>query len=59
MTEVILQELNNSDIDWIISTGQQQEISPDTLLMREGNTFNHLYLILQGTATATLSQKKK
>ncbi len=58
MTEVILQELNNSDINWIISTGIQQEISPDTLLMREGNTFNNLYLILEGTATATLSQKR-
>lgn len=58
MTEVILQELNNSDVDWIIATGQQQEISPDTMLMREGNTFNNFYLILEGTATATLSAKK-
>lgn len=58
MTKVILQELNNSDINWIISTGIQQETSPDTLLMREGNTFNNLYLILEGTATATLSQKQ-
>ena len=58
MTEVILQQLNNSDIDWIVTTGQQQEISPDTQLVREGNTFNSLYLILEGTVTATLSQKK-
>ncbi|WP_019503683.1 cyclic nucleotide-binding domain-containing protein [Pleurocapsa sp. PCC 7319] len=57
MTEVILQELNNSDIDWIITTGKQQEILPDTLLMREGNTFNNFYLLLEGTATAILSQK--
>ena len=58
MTEVILQELNNSDINWLIATGTQQEVSPDTLLMREGNTFKNLYLILEGTATATLSQKR-
>ena len=58
MTEVILQELNNNDINWIIATGQQQEISPNTVLMLEGNTFNNFYLILEGAATATLSQKK-
>ncbi|MDJ0594590.1 MAG: cyclic nucleotide-binding domain-containing protein [Pleurocapsa sp. MO_226.B13] len=58
MTEVILQELSNSDINWIIATGTKQEISPNTVLMREGNTFNNLYLILEGTATATLSQKR-
>ncbi|MGL5942258.1 MAG: cyclic nucleotide-binding domain-containing protein [Waterburya sp.] len=57
MTDAILQELNNSDINWIIATGKQQEFSPDSLLVREGNTFNNLYLLLEGTVTATLSQK--
>ncbi len=56
MTKVILQELNNSDIDWLIATGQQQEVSADTVLMKEGKTFNNFYLILEGEATATLSQ---
>lgn len=58
MTETILQELNNSDINWIIATGKQQQISSDTVLMRDGNTFNNLYLLLDGIATATLSQKR-
>ncbi|VEP18760.1 Cyclic nucleotide-binding protein [Hyella patelloides LEGE 07179] len=58
MTEVILQELNNSDIDWIIATATKQKIYPNTVLMRDGNTFNNLYLILEGTVIATLLQKR-
>jgi bacteriocin-type transport-associated protein len=57
MTEILLQELSNSDIDWMIATGKQQEISADTTLMRKGNTFESFYILLEGTLVATLSQR--
>lgn len=56
MTEVLLQELNQSDIDWTIATGKQQEIDPGTVLMRTGNTSDSFYILLEGTLVATLAQ---
>ncbi len=57
MTEALLQELNNSDIAWMIATGKQQEISDGTKLMRGGDTFNSFHIILEGSATVILSQQ--
>lgn len=58
MTEALLQELNNSDIAWIIAAGKQQEISTGSKLMRGGNTFDSFYIILEGSASVILSQKQ-
>lgn len=58
MTETLLQELNNSDIDWIIATGKQQEISADTKLMSGGDTLKSFYIILEGNATVILAQEQ-
>ncbi|MUG91968.1 cyclic nucleotide-binding domain-containing protein [Scytonema sp. UIC 10036] len=55
-TEVLLKELNNSDIDWINLTGRRREISPGTVLVQEGKTPNNLHILLDGTLKVTIPQ---
>lgn len=57
MKEALLQELSNSDINWIITTGKQQEILGGTTLVREGNSFDSFYILLEGSLSATMSSK--
>ena len=56
MTEVLLKELSNSDIDWMIATGRRKEIAPGTVLVREGKALDTLHIVLDGTLTVTVSQ---
>ncbi|MGL5806363.1 MAG: hypothetical protein ACRC11_13140 [Xenococcaceae cyanobacterium] len=46
MTEVLLKELTNSDIDWMLATGTKQEIAPDRILVHQGQPVDCLYLLL-------------
>ncbi|BAU12371.1 cyclic nucleotide-binding protein [Leptolyngbya sp. NIES-3755] len=36
MAEVLLKELSNSDIDWLLATGRREEIAAGTVLLRQG-----------------------
>jgi bacteriocin-type transport-associated protein len=56
MTEVLLKELSKSDIDWIISTGNRQEIAPGTILIQEKKAPDALHILLDGTLKVTVSQ---
>lgn len=56
MTEVLLKELSNSDIDWILATGSREEIAPGTTLIRQGQPVNALYILLDGALTVSISQ---
>lgn len=56
MTEVLLKELSNSDIDWMIATGRRAEIDAGTVLVREGKALDTLHILLDGTLTVTVSQ---
>ncbi|BAY79074.1 cyclic nucleotide-binding protein (plasmid) [Nostoc linckia NIES-25] len=49
MTEVLLKELSNSDINWMITTGFQREIAAGTVLIQEGKSSDTLHLVLDGT----------
>jgi CRP/FNR family cyclic AMP-dependent transcriptional regulator len=44
----ILGVLDDEDVDWLVSTGQRQEIQPGEVLIHEGQPCNHLFLILDG-----------
>ncbi|WP_445632795.1 cAMP-binding domain of CRP [Nostoc sp. DSM 114161] len=59
MAEVLLQELSNSDINWMIATGFQREIAAGTVLIQEGKSSDTLHLILDGTLVVTISQTDK
>ncbi len=56
MTEVLLKEFSNSDIDWITTTGRRQEIAVGTVLIQEGKILDTLNIILDGTLVITASQ---
>ena len=56
MTEVLLKELTNSDIDWLISTGRRREIASGTVLIQEGQTTDSLHILLDGILTVTVPQ---
>ncbi|MEH1976125.1 MAG: cyclic nucleotide-binding domain-containing protein [Nostoc sp.] len=56
MTEVLLRELTNSDIDWILATGQREEITAGTILIRQGTPVDALYILLDGALSVTVAQ---
>lgn len=56
--DVLLKELSNSDINWLMATGQQARIAPGTVLIEEGKVVDTLYIVLDGTLSVTVSQGK-
>jgi len=56
MTEVLLKELTNSDIDWMSATGCREEIAPGTVLIHKGEAPETIHIILDGTLTVTVPQ---
>lgn len=56
-----LGELTDQDIDWLITTGQRQEIPLATTLITEGKTVDTLYIVLDGeliVSTAAMGGKE-
>ena len=56
MTEVLLKELSNSDIDWMVATGIKKEIAAGTVIVKPGKAVDALHIVLDGTLAVTLSQ---
>ena len=56
MTEVLLKELSNEDINWMLAVGQQLEIQPGTVLIQQGEPLEALYILLDGALRVSLSQ---
>lgn len=56
MTEVLLKELSNSDIEWMSATGRRQEIPAGTVLIQQGKALDTLHIVLDGTLTVTVAQ---
>ncbi|ARV58814.1 bacteriocin-type transport-associated protein [Nostocales cyanobacterium HT-58-2] len=54
MTQVLLQQLSNSDINWMIANGRQQQIAPGTVLIQQQSNLDYLYIILEGTLSASI-----
>lgn len=59
MTEVLLREMSSSDIDWMIATGDQQEVKPGTVIVEQGKSLDKLYILLDGRLTMTISQSQE
>lgn len=51
----ILGELDDDDIDWMLETGQREEIPDGTVLIREGYPTDALYILLEGTLAISTS----
>ncbi len=56
MTEVLLKELSNSDIDWMIATGRRKEIAAGTVLVKEGKAAETLHIVLDGALVVSTPQ---
>jgi bacteriocin-type transport-associated protein len=56
MTEVLLKELSNSDIDWMLATGTREELEPGTVLIRQGQPVHALYILLDGALSVAIAQ---
>jgi bacteriocin-type transport-associated protein len=56
MAEVLLKELSNTDIDWLISVGNQEEFAAGTVLVESGKTPEAVYLLLKGELTVDIAQ---
>jgi bacteriocin-type transport-associated protein len=57
MSSVILKELSNQDIDWMLTTGERIEIASGTVLVEQGHCLDALYILLEGALTVTLNQE--
>ncbi|BAY50285.1 cyclic nucleotide-binding protein (plasmid) [Scytonema sp. HK-05] len=56
MTEVLLKELTNSDIDWMLAIGSREEVAAGTVLIRQGQPVNALYVLLDGAMSVLIAQ---
>lgn len=52
---VILNELDEQDVDWLAHVGIQEEISPGSILIHEGQPVDTLYILLEGTLVVSIS----
>ena len=56
MTEVLLEQLNNQDLQWIKNNGQRQQVRAGESLIQQQEKIDRLYLIIQGEFVATISK---
>lgn len=52
---LLLDELNNDDLDWIILKGRRQILYPGTVLIYEGKTINALYIVIRGNLSVSIN----
>ena len=58
MTEVLLEELSNSDLQWLRMVGTQQQIEAGTILVRQNQPVNFLYIVISGEFVATIAKNQ-
>lgn len=51
MTNILLKELSNADINWLIAIGQRQQIAQKSVLLRSREDPKIVYLLLDGVLT--------
>ncbi len=56
MTEILLKELSNQDIDWLLTAGYQSEIEANTVLIQQGRSLEAFHILLEGTLSVSLAQ---
>ena len=51
----ILGELTDDDIDWMIAISTQERVPAGTILIREGQLIDALYIVIDGTLTVSVA----
>lgn len=54
MATVLLQELSNTDIDWMVTTGERQSIAAGTVLLQPCEASESIYVLLEGSLGAVI-----
>jgi len=49
MSDILLRELSNTDIDWLVTSGERCTLSAQTILVMPEETLDVFYLVLEGT----------
>ena len=49
MSDILLRELSNDDIDWLVRAGQRRHLAVTDVLISHGQTLDALYLMLEGS----------
>lgn len=52
---VILGELSDRDIDWMVANGKRTQLQAGTILIAEGQPLDALYIVLEGTLSVFVS----
>lgn len=52
---VILGELSDRDIDWMLANGKHTKVQAGTILITEGQPLDALYILLDGTLSVSVS----
>ena len=52
---VILGELSDRDIDWMLANGKRTQVQAGTILITEGEPLDALYIVLDGTLSISVS----
>jgi bacteriocin-type transport-associated protein len=56
MTEILLKELNNNDINWLLANGRRQTLAAGTQLVEAGKPLDYLHIVIDGSLVSTVSQ---
>jgi CRP-like cAMP-binding protein len=56
---VLLKELSESDINWMMTNGHQQQVPSGTVILQQQSKVDNLYIILEGTLGATISRNRE
>lgn len=48
MSDILLRELDNAELDWLVTTGQRQSLQVGDALVQPGQSLDALYLLLEG-----------
>lgn len=51
----ILGELSDPDVEWILSVGRKERLTPGSTLIREGDTISSLYIVADGNLSVIAS----
>jgi CRP/FNR family cyclic AMP-dependent transcriptional regulator len=56
-TLFILGELSDQDVDWMIETGQREQVDAGTVLIHEGEPVTAVYVLLDGLLEISVSEQ--
>ncbi|VEP18546.1 cAMP-binding protein-catabolite gene activator and regulatory subunit of cAMP-dependent protein kinase (fragment) [Hyella patelloides LEGE 07179] len=56
MSQTLLQELSNSDIDWLMTVGKRRKVDADRFLIKAGQQISAFYWLIDGSLTISASQ---